>query len=180
MSKLLSQILTAATLFAASLGAHAQWQPMREVVFDSPVFRSTGSAQDRVKMEQIWAVELSRQRAQTRTQPLPAFTLTADVNVGGRNVVFSLFDASSSSLCEGAPNGYYEEDIFTVCTLRVSTWPLSNKLPVQFPGYCMIFGSASDGGRNRIEYQLQGSDIAFRAIQNGKVVDACNKTLRLQ
>ncbi len=167
----------ASTLCTAAL---AQWKPMREVVFDSAAYGTRGNASDRNLMEQLWAKELAQQRSATHGKPLPAFTLVGEVRVAGRQLVFSMFNASSSPRCEDAPNGANESDVFTVCQMRVTAWPVSAARPAELPGYCMFFGSAADDGRNRIEYQLVGTQIHFRAIQYGQIVEACNKTLRLQ
>lgn len=172
--------ILAALASTLSTGALAQWKPMREVVFDSAAYGTRGNAADRKLMEQVWAKELAQQRSATQGKPLPAFTLVGEVKVAGRQLVFSMFNASSSPRCEDAPNGANESDVFTVCQMRVTAWPVSAARPAELPGYCMFFGSAADDGRNRIEYQLVGTQIHFRAIQYGQIVEACNKTLRLQ
>lgn len=179
-----SFVAAMAAVLAAGL-ARAQeitevtWSPMREVVFHSSKFPSSGTEADRQILRTIWAKELTSTRKSADGQPLPAFALVGDVQRGGRKVVFSMFSAAGSDRCEDPENGAQATDIHSVCSLRVAPWPMQGRQVADLPGYCMIFGTKRD--KSRIEYSFDASDslLRLRAIQFGKVVPACSRSLRL-
>lgn len=160
------------------------WQPMREVVFGSVIFTSTGSSADRDLLQHMWAEDLAKPRPGAGGRKLPAFALLGEVPAAGQRprLVFSMFAAADNERCTDAANGADASDIFNVCTMRVTAWPpTAGQAPVELPGYCMIFGN-SDKQKNRIEYSVQqtaGLVVRFRTIQYGKVVEACSRTLKL-
>lgn len=189
MSKWRTASGVAAALLLAS-AAHGQpssaaWQPMRELVFDSTVFTSTGSTADREVMQAMWAQELSKPRGTgVGGRKLPAFTLLGDVTPSGRQrIVFSMFAAAGDSRCEDAANGASANDIYNVCVMRVMSWPPSaGETSTELPGYCMMFGD-NDRRRNRTEYRVDAGQpltVHFRTMQYGKTVPACNRSLRLE
>lgn len=155
------------------------WSPMREIVFHSSKFPSTGTEEDRQVLQNIWAKELSSKRTSASGRPLPAFALIGDVRRGGRRVVFSMFSAAGTDRCEDPENGAEATDIYSVCSLRVTPWPMQGRQVADLPGYCMIFGTQRD--KSRIEYAFDATDslLRLRAIQFGKVVPACSRSLRL-
>ncbi|WIY36637.1 hypothetical protein QRO11_10065 [Paracidovorax citrulli] len=155
------------------------WSPMREVVFHSSKFPSSGTEADRQILRSIWAKELISTRKSADGQPLPAFALVGDVQRGGRKVVFSMFSAAGTDRCEDPENGAQVTDIYSVCSLRVTPWPMQGRQVADLPGYCMIFGTQRD--KSRIEYAFDAGEslLRLRAIQFGKVVPACSRSLRL-
>ena len=181
--------LRAAWLAATALFLHTQaqaqeitevaWTPMREVVFSSTKFPSTGTEEERAILRIIWAKELAAPRAATSGQVLPVFTLIGDVRQGGRRVVFSMFSAASSDRCEPPENGADAKDIYSVCSMRVTPWPMQGHQVADLPGYCMVFGTQRD--KSRIEYAYDTSDriLRLRTIQFGKEVPACARALKL-
>lgn len=155
------------------------WMPMREVVFDSTKFPSTGTEEDRAMLKLIWARELAAPRSASSGQILPAFTLIGDVRQGGRRVVFSMFSAASSDRCESPENSADAKDIYSVCSMRVTPWPMQGHQVADLPGYCMVYGTQRD--KSRIEYAFDTSDrtLRLRTIQFGKEVPACARALKL-
>ncbi|GKS73263.1 hypothetical protein AVME950_00225 [Acidovorax sp. SUPP950] len=155
------------------------WSPMREVVFHSSNFPSSGTEADRQMLQSIWGRELTSTRKSASGQALPAFALVGDVQRGGRRVVFSMFSKAGTDRCEDPENGAQVTDIYSVCSLRVTPWPMQGRQVADLPGYCMIFGTQRD--KSRIEYAFDATDslLRLRAIQFGKVVPACSRSLRL-
>lgn len=180
---LLSALFPALAI-AMATSAHAQaWETMREVVFDSSVFSSTGTAEDREILKTVWAAELSAPRVGSAGKRLPAFALLGDAATAEGKVVFSMFAAAGNSLCQDAPNGADATDIYSICTLRVTAWPTRPGLrAIELPGYCMLYAN-TDRSQNRVEYRIERTQpaftVRFRAWQFGRVVPACNRSLRL-
>lgn len=147
---------------------------MREIVFRSSKFPSTSTSEERDAAQQIWAAELAKGRAN-----LPAFVLLGDVRQGDKRLIFSMFDAAGSDMCEESENGHNAKDIYTVCRLRVVSWPVQGTKAAELPGYCMVSGG--DHPMNRVEYRYDTAvqTMHFRTIQYGKVVPACNRALKL-
>lgn len=132
-------------------------------------------------MKALWAAELAAPRDNGSGQKLPAFTLMGDAEVSGRRLIFSMFSAAESELCEGPGNGSGMNDIYSVCTMRVAFWPKGVLPPFDVPKNCAIFAD-EDRKNNHIEYMMEPvqNAIRFRTIQYGKVVSECSRTLKLK
>ncbi|WP_233168002.1 hypothetical protein [Xylophilus sp. ASV27] len=182
-----TRLLWCLGVMAASLlaTAHAQeitevpWVPMREVVFDSTQFPSTGTEEDRAILKQIWAKELAAPRSTGGGQTLPAFALIGDVRQAGRRVVFTFFAAARNDRCEPPENGADATNIYSLCSMRVTPWPMQGHKIADLPGYCMVYAAKRD--KNRVEYAFDSSDrvLRLRTIQFGKEVPACSRALKL-
>lgn len=162
----------------ADTKSNDSWKPFREVVFDAPAFPSTGSTNDRVLLQEIWSKELKARRIAPDGQKFAAFTLIGNIQSQANELVFSFYNGAGSGTCEFAANGAGAHDIYTLCTMRL----IVNKgqRVINLPNYCMLYGG-SDHDKNRLEYrfnQMQQA-IEFRAWQYGKIVPACNRTLKL-
>ena len=149
---------------------------MHELVFsDSPTsWPSTGTLNERAIALKVWARELAKRPNPT----LPAFVLIGEAHIGGQHVVFTLFDAAGSTRCEPVENGVGAYDTYTVCLMRVTTWPPAGQV-AELPGYCMLYAERKE--QNRIEYAVDPArrTVAFRAIQYGQVVPRCSRELKL-
>ena len=173
-----------ALAIAMATSSHAQsWETMREVVFDSSVFSSTGTAEDREILKTVWATELSAPRLGSAGKRMPAFALLGDTATAEGKVIFSMFAAAGNTLCLDAPNGTAAMDIYSVCTMRIIAWPPRPGLrAIELPGYCMLYAN-TDRSQNRVEYRIEQTQpaltIRFRAWQFGKVIPACNRAMRL-
>lgn len=175
-------LATIALAVGLASAAHAQtarpvWTPMHELVFsDSPTSKwpSTGTLSERTIALRIWAGDLASRPDST----FPAFVLIGEANIGGQRVVFTLFDAAGSTRCEPVANGAGAYDFYTVCTMRVTTWPPAGRT-AELPGYCMLY--AAPKNQNRVEYAVDPArkTIAFRTIQYGQVVPRCSRELKL-
>ena len=169
---------------AAATSAQAQaWESMREVVFDSSAFSSTGTNEDREILKTVWATELSAPRLGSAGKRMPAFALLGDTPTAEGKVIFSMFAAAGNTLCQDAPNGAAVKDIYSICTMRVIAWPPRLGLrAIELPGYCMLYAN-TDRSQNRVEYRIEKTQpaltIRFRAWQFGKVIPACNRAVRL-
>lgn len=168
-------ILAAATVSSCGLAvAQSDWRPMREIVFDSDNFRSTGSDADRAVMEILWAKDLKEHRA-----GYPVFTLIGDANIAGQRVVFSLLNTVGNERCDFfADDPKSASKYRSACTMLVTRWPLGGQAPSEIQGHCMMYGA--DPTRNRMEYRVDQMQVHFRTIENGKVVPECNRLLKLQ
>ena len=170
-----SVVLTNALAEATS---NENWQPFREIVFDSANFPSSGSEKDRKILENLWAKELSQRGEISKGVKYHAFSLIGNVEIAEKSIIFSFYKSAGSDTCDFAQNGASAHDIYTLCTMRL----LVNKGPrvINLPNYCMLYGG-SDYDKNRIEYrfnQMQQA-IELRTWQYGKIVPACNRTLKL-
>lgn len=159
------------------------WQTMREVVFNSEKFSSTGTAADRALLAQIWATQLKALDAKSKNGKYPAFTLIADVNVDSKRFVLSFFDAAGSEHCLDAANGRGAVDIYVVCDLRVSWLDGSTAHSRFVANHCMLRGDNKDTPRskNHVEYAVdtRAKTVYLRTIQYGKVVPLCSRALKL-
>lgn len=151
---------------------------MREAVFNSKNFQSTATNEEIERLKSIWNNELKNPRPHDSGGFFPSFALIGNVMDGNANIVFSLYSTAGSNRCSSTENGASAYDSYVLCTLRILKWPNFNSY-VDVPNYCMIFGE--EPGKDRIEYAYDTKQrvIMFRAIQYGKVVPACNRTLKL-
>lgn len=155
-----------------------EWKPMREGVFNSENFKSTVNFEEKETLLKLWERELANPRPHSSGGFYPSFALYGDVRDGGAKIVFSIFSTAGSDRCSTAENGASAHDSYIVCKLRITKWPNTNG-HVDLPNYCMIFGE--EPGQDRIEYAYDSKEraIKFRAIQYGKVVPSCNRTLKI-
>lgn len=183
---MISRVLSCLALLLPTLTIQVQaqqWHTMREVVFGNSTFASTGSIEDREVMRTIWGLELASPRSGTTGKQLPTFTLLGDAPTGSGRIVFSMLAKAGNSLCSDAPNGAGATDIYNVCTMRVTAWPMRTGLrPIELPGYCMLYGNDAKD-QNRVEYRIEhgipGLTVRFRALQYGRIVPACNRAMQL-
>lgn len=164
---------------AASQGADSHlWIPMREIVFNSINFASTGTEEERQILQQIWSKELSAHLS-GNSKELPAFTLVGDARDNGKRIIFTMFDAAGSDRCETAENGASAHDIFVLCRMRVLAWPMLGYKFTDLPNYCMLRSGGDK--QNRVEYFYDKSQkmVKFRTIQYGKLVQNCSRALKL-
>lgn len=151
---------------------------MREAVFNSKNFQSTATNEEKENLKIIWNNELKHPRPHDSGGFYPSFALIGNVMDGNTNIVFSLYSTAGSNRCSSAENGASAYDSYVLCTLRILKWPNVSSY-VDLPNYCMIFGE--DPGKDRIEYSYDSKEraIKFRAIQYGKVVPNCSRTLKI-
>lgn len=154
------------------------WTPMRTVVLNSTNFPSTGTAEEQQILKQLWSEDLSRVRRNERGL-YPVFLLIGDVRKGPRRIIFSMFSSAGSERCDPPANGASSHDIYSVCNLRVTPWPQSNGKQTDLPNYCAIFGEKPEIGRIEYSFVPTLQTINFRTVQYGKIVQECNKTLKL-
>ncbi|WP_353176533.1 hypothetical protein [Delftia acidovorans] len=163
---------------ARAAAGSAEWAPMRLAVFNSVEFQSSATQEDREILSKIWSKELAAVRRDA-SGVFPAFVLVGDVRNGSKRIVFSMFDTAGSDLCTDAENGASAHDIFVRCKMKVLPWPTTSGTAAVLNGYCKT--SSGDLAKNRVEYLYDVSHqaIHFRTIQYGKIVQECNKTLKL-
>lgn len=169
---------TCCTSLAVAATEKAEWIPMREVVFNSTNFASTGTEEERQILQQIWSKELSAHLS-GNSKELPAFTLVGDARDSGKRIIFTMFDAAGSDRCETAENGASAHDIFVLCRMRVSSWPMLGPKFIDLPNYCMLRSGGDK--KNRVEYFYNKNQkmVNFRTIQYGKLVQNCSRALKL-
>lgn len=175
----LASILLTGIPAAASQDADAHlWVPMREIVFNSTNFASTGTEEERQILQQVWSKDLSAHLSGS-SKDLPAFALIGDARDGGKRVIFTMFDAASSDRCEAAENGASAHDIFVLCRMRVLAWPMVSHKFTDLPNYCMLRSGGDK--QNRVEYFFDRNQktVKFRTIQYGKLVQTCSRALKL-
>ncbi|WP_141832160.1 hypothetical protein [Delftia sp. HK171] len=184
-----NKFLSLATLIAVSAmgftpsvraaAGSAEWAPMRLAVFNSVEFQSTATQEDREILSKVWSKELAAVRRDA-SGIFPAFVLVGDVRNGNKRIIFSMFDTAGSDQCSDAENGASAHDIYVRCKMKVLPWPTTtSETAAVLNGYCKI--SSADKAKNRIEYlyDISHQAIHFRTIQYGKIVQECNKTLKL-
>ncbi|MDX4957803.1 hypothetical protein [Delftia acidovorans] len=154
------------------------WTPMRTVVLNSTNFPSTGTAEEQQILKQLWSEDLSRVRRNVRGL-YPVFLLIGDVRKGPRRIIFSMFSSAGSERCDPPANGASSHDIYSMCNMRVTPWPQSNGKQTDLPNYCAIFGEKPEIGRIEYSFDPTLQTINFRTVQYGKIVQECNKTLKL-
>lgn len=178
LSFAIATILSCTAQAQAAASGQQSWQTMREAVFDSSVFSSTASTEDREIVQSIWADELMGRRKEGQ-KFFPGFALIGDVREGEKRVVFSMFAAAGSDYCDQAANGAAAHDIFVECRIRVTNWPLTGGKIAELPGYCMMYGG--DYQKNRVEYRYDtaAQTVHFRTFQYGKLVPKCARALKL-
>lgn len=169
-------ILAVAVISNCGLAAaQSDWRPMRQIVFDSDKFHSTGSDADRAVMETLWARDLKEHRPS-----YPVFTLIGDADIAGQRVVFSLFSTAGSDRCDiWADDPKSASEYLSSCTMLVTRWPSTGEAPSEIQGHCMMYHSDNQA-RNRMEYRVDQMQVHFRTIENGKVVPDCNRSLTLR
>ncbi|WP_157760108.1 hypothetical protein [Delftia acidovorans] len=154
------------------------WTPMRTVVLHSTNFPSTGTAEEQQILKQLWHEDLSLVRRNERGLS-PVFLLIGDVRKGPKRIIFSMFSSAGSERCDPPANGASSYDIYSVCNMRVTPWPQSNGKQTDLPNYCAIFGEKPEIGRIEYSFDPRLQTINFRTVQYGKIVQECNKTLKL-
>lgn len=163
----------------------AVWQPVREVVFNSTTFASTGTSQDRALMAKLWAKELSGAQRTPAGDSLPGFALVATVRRNGVDYVLTMFNrAGPDTGCDMPGNG--AQDLHATCPLRVAQMQGGDVLAGRsFPGYCMLAGLFDSGETarrlNRMEYAYdeRAGVVRLRTIEHGRIVAACSRSIRL-
>lgn len=192
------RVLLVASLF---VGAHAQpvpgdspsnglkWEWMRELVFNSSSFLSTGDELDRRMARDLWGPEIE-QDARQRTAfglPSPGFSLIGSAVIGRERYVFTMYSSASRDFkeCDPPPNGRDVTRLYTTCPLRVlASRPGHPALTQDFPGYCVLFGDDPHNprSRNHVEFAVDARQavVHFRTIQHGTQVAECDRTVRLR
>lgn len=164
-----------------------EWQPVREVVFNSMTFTSTGSAKDRSLMAKLWADQLSGAQWTRSGESLPSFALVATVKRQGLDYVLTMFNrAGPGTECEMPGNGAAVHDLHAICPLRVVQMQDGKVLASRsFPDYCMLAGLVDSGptarSLNHMEfaYDVHAGLLRLRTIEHGRVVAACSRSVRL-
>lgn len=174
--------------------AHAQevkppsgltWTMMKEVVFNSTNFSSTGSETDRKMAQQIWGKEIARDAAGDSNGPYPSFVLISTVPYGDEQLFFSIYSSALQSTCESPPNGRDQTQLYSKCPMRVvKVVPPGKSATQDFPDYCMLFGDSKDNPRvkNHVEFALdnrQGTTY-FRTVQYGKIAPECDRAINIK
>lgn len=180
--------LSAAAQLADSKARTApDWQPVREVVFNSTAFTSTGTEQDRALLTKLWAKELAGTQRTPSGLVLPSFALLATVKRGSLVYVLSMFNrAGPDTECIMPGNGPGSQDLHATCPLRVVQMQGATVLTSRtFPDHCMLAGLVDAGETsrrlNRMEfaYDDRAGMVQLRTIEHGRVVAACSRSIRL-
>ncbi|WP_287919189.1 hypothetical protein [Comamonas sp.] len=154
------------------------WKPFREIVFDAANFPSSGTDNDRKILENLWSTELSQREEISKGVKYHAFSLIGNVEIAEKSLIFSFYDAAGSDTCEFAQNGASAHDIYTLCTMRLLL--NGGSRIINLPNYCMLYGGKKRD-KNRLEYRFNQKQqtVDFRTWQYGKIVPACNRTLKI-
>jgi hypothetical protein len=192
--KLMVQGAAAAVALTLAFGVNAQnaqppaglkWQMMREIVFNSKIFASTGTPEDRALLEKIWAKELAgTEKSPLDGSLLPSFSLVGTIEHAGDKFLITMYNRAGSD-CIQPGNGRGMVDMYATCSLRLIWWP-NGKPPVEkvLPiNYCMLTGDDKYNPRaqnhNEYAFDERTGVIYLRLIQHGRIVPQCNRGIRV-
>lgn len=196
MTKNLQKILKGAVAVAAAalaIGVSAQgvqapaglqWQQMHSIWFNTTVFSSTGTPEEKELLGKIWAKEISGSMKNQNGSLFPSSALIGNIEQNGIKIIFTMYNRAGSD-CMQPGNGQGMVDMYATCPLRVirlsgNDKPIVVDLPVNF---CMldVDDEHNPRSKNHNEYALdaRAGVIYLRTIQYGKVVPACNRALQV-
>jgi hypothetical protein len=188
-----SRLVVAALLVVAAASPSVaqqpslQWQPMREAAFNAPKAKPTATAQEHSVLQRLWAKEIAGAREMQPGLPYPSAALIGTVQAGLEHFVFTSYARAGYEACEPAENGASTVFSHWMCPMRIARLQDGQaQAPMvrELSGYCMVWGDSADAprARNRVEYayDVKAATLHLRAIEHGKVVPRCNRSIRLQ
>jgi hypothetical protein len=171
-----------------------EWELMKEVSFNSKT-KNSANDPDWLQTGLVWNKELGARPQGTFALPdggqyqgiTPASAIIAGTPAGDRGKSYFLFSLykSKGTACDKPALGRSGPDQYSKCTMRAVRFNRDFKVLHQqdVADFCYLHYGAKDSplalNYTSLAYDPRSNIVHFRVIQDGKLVPACNRAVRI-